>query len=279
MDLGAETGERGGQRRRRRVLLTALGVLLLVFLLLNGTVMALRWGGAPASPLFARVVTFAEGALPARAEVRVVRPAWLRGLANRLAGPPRVGLQVGHLHAADQPDELAGLRFSTGAHAAGLNEVEVNLAVAEALADRLRARGLLVDLLPATVPPGYRADLFLSIHADSSPDPTRSGYKSAHYRPARNAREALLKVAVDRAYLSATGLPDDDRNVSGNMLEYYAFNVRRFHHAVARSTPALIVELGYLSHHRDRALLQRPDELAAALERGVMTYLRDIGRL
>lgn len=212
-------------------------------------------------------------------EVSHYRFAWLRSLANRAKGEVRVGLQVGHLDAAAAPDELEGLRQSTGGSGAGLDEVDVNLAVVTALASRLEATGILVDVLGATVPPGYRADLLLSIHADASDDPGRRGYKSAHFRPARNPREALLKVAVDRAYFAATRLPDDDGNVSGNMLFYYAFNDRRFEHSAHRSTPALLVELGYLTNESDRRWLERPGALAEALANGVMAYLREIRRL
>lgn len=206
-------------------------------------------------------------------------PRSLSQAVNRLRGPVRVGLQVGHLDAADQPEELATLRPSTGAHAGGVNEVDVNAAIVDALATRLSAHGILVDVLPATVPPRYRADLVLAVHADASIDAGRNGYKSAHFTPERNGREALLKLEVDRAVLLATGLEDDDRNVSGNMLEYYAFNERRFRHAVARRTPALLVEMGYLSNPEDLDLLLEPDRVAAVLERGLLRYLHDVGRL
>lgn len=239
--------------------------------------LAARWTSPKLAMGAGSVLTLLERVVASN-EVRVLRPAPLRALANRLAGPVRVGLQVGHLDAAAQPDELANLRFNTGGHANGIDEVDVNLAVAEALHRRLLAHGFEVDLLPATVPPGYAADLVLSIHADSSLDPHRSGYKSAHFMPARNPREAVLKVAVDRAMFRATGLPDDDRNVSGNMLYYYAFNSGRFRHAVSPRTPALLVELGYLSNATDLRLLRQPDLLAEALEEGVLRYLSDIYR-
>src|SRR5690606_10813954 len=106
----------------------------------------------------------------------------------------------------------------------------------------------------------------------------RNGYKSAHYRPLRNPHEPLLKLLVDRALL-ATGLADDDRNVSGNMLNYYAFNQRHYRHAAARTTPALLVELGYLSNDRDQLLAAEPGLPAAALGRGVLAYLAASGRI
>lgn len=265
------------RRARRRVLGAALLVALTALVLLNTVGLAARWA-SPKLSLGAGGVLSAVERLVAGNEVRVLRPSFVRTLANRLAGPVRVGLQVGHLDAALQPDELADLRYSTGAHASGFDEVDVNLAVVEALAARLAGRGIEVDVLPATIPAGYSADLVLAVHADSSLDPQRSGYKSAHFLPARNPREALLKVAIDRAMFQATRMADDDRNVSGNMLHYYAFNSARFRHSVAARTPALLVELGYLSNASDLKLLTQPDLLAAALEYGVLGYLSDIYR-
>ena len=268
----------GARPRRRRLLALTLAAATTFLVLLSTVGLAARWA-SPKLALGAGGVLSAIEGLVAGNEVRILRPAPLRALANHLAGPVRVGLQVGHLDAGSQPEELADLRYSTGAHANGLDEVDVNLAVVEALANRLQRRGFEVDVLPATIPPGYSADLVLSVHADSSLDPDRNGYKSAHLLPARNPREAILKVAVDRAVMRATGMRDDDRNVSGNMLYYYAFNARHYRHAVAPRTPALLVELGYLSNPADLRLLRQPDRLAAALEAGVLRYLRDIARL
>lgn len=204
-----------------------------------------------------------------------------QGLAKRMAGwvqgPVRVGVQIGHLNAASHPDELKALRASTGGYAAGLFEVDVNEAVGLALARELDAAGVTVELLPAVVPPRYRADAFISLHADSSNDPGRRGYKSAVFLETRNPRDQLLKGHVDRAYLEGSGLPSDDLNVSGDMLQYYAFNPR-FRHSLDRRTPALIVELGYLSHESDRELLERPDELASLLAQGLRSFLAERGR-
>ncbi|HRQ10263.1 MAG TPA: N-acetylmuramoyl-L-alanine amidase [Trueperaceae bacterium] len=277
-----EVAAERGRRRRRRLLGRGFLVALVVLLGLNvraavdgtgGGVVGAVGGGLSAG--WHRL----ERALPRSHYVRVYRAGPIRWLANRLRGPVRIGLQVGHLAAGSQPAELANLRYSTGAHFEGLDEVDVNAAVVEALAARLRARGAEVDVLPATIPPGYRADLVLSVHADANSDASRNGYKSAHFWPARNAGEALLKLSVDRAVFALTGLRDDDANVSGNMFEYYAFDDRRFRHAVAPRTPALLVELGYLSNPGDRRLLTAPDSLAAALEAGALAYLRTVGRV
>lgn len=269
----------GRRRRRRKALLLTLLTLLALLLGLNGalalrdaltvggTVTRLRPSGSPGV-----LGLFSD-------EVRVLRFSLLRRAANAIKGPVRIGLQVGHLGAADQPDELAALRASTGAHWDGVDEVTVNLAVVEALAERLTALGFEVDVLNATVPPGYRSDALISVHADANLDSARRGYKSAHTRPARNALEPLLKLSIDRSIFLATDLPDDDRNVSGNMLQYYAFNYRRFSHSAAARTPALLVELGYLSNEQDMELLGEPTLFAGAIARGIVTFLEEIGRL
>lgn len=199
-------------------------------------------------------------------------------LRNNLLGPPVVALQVGHLDAHLHPEELAKLRASTGGFGGGHFEVDVNESVAGALAARLRERGISALLLPATIPPNLRADLVVSLHADSSPAAHRRGYKSAVFRPRRNRWDARLKELVDDAYLSGSSLPDDDRNVTGDMLEYYAFNPK-YRHSLARGTPAVIVEMGYLSHPLDLKLLERPELVAALLEEGIVAFLEERGRL
>ncbi len=58
------------------------------------------------------------------------------------------------------------------------------------------------------------------------------------------------------------------------MRGYYAFNYRRYAHTVARTTPAVIVEMGFLTNPDDRALLtEQPDLIAAGLANGIIRYL------
>lgn len=254
--MQASRAPRSGSVTRRILLLALLLVAGAVLLALNHP---------------ARAETLAEST----AQAAVNR---FQRIRNLMLGPPRIGLQVGHLDAAAQPEELARLRASTGGLGGGLREVDVNRAIAAALAERLERRAFGVDILAATVPPSYRADLVVAIHADSSLETERRGYKSAVFRPPRNRWDERLKSALDRAYLGGSPLPDDDANVTGDMLEYYAFN-RRFRHSVASRTPAAIVELGYLSHPLDRELLRRPDRVAALLEEGIVAFLVERGRL
>ncbi len=208
-------------------------------------------------------------------DAQVSQVARVRGW---LLGPPRVGLQVGHWLAERHPEETAALRISTGGYARGVEEIDINMAVVTELTRRLSQAGVHVDILPAVVPPDYRADVFLSIHADSSENPERRGYKSAHRQPERNDREPLLLRAIDRAYLEASGLPHDLANISAGMNDYYAFASHRLRHATAPQTPSVIVELGYLSHPDDLAWMQDTAQTAAALERAVLAYLTALER-
>ncbi len=185
-----------------------------------------------------------------------------------------MGIQIGHLEVSNHPDELESLRYNTGGVSGERSELEVNESVAYMLKDMLEAEGLVVDLLPATVPRRYRADLFISLHSDSSTDLERRGYKSAYYKHLRNKQDPILKTHIDEAYFYFSGLSDDDANVSGSMLEYYAFNHRRFRHSIARKTPAIIVEMGYISSDHDWMFLKDPVNPAYALKMGILSYLR-----
>ncbi|HZG66646.1 MAG TPA: hypothetical protein VEZ12_07870, partial [Herpetosiphonaceae bacterium] len=86
--------------------------------------------------------------------------------AARADTPPLIALQAGHWRAEEQPEDFAWLRTSTGATAGGVREVDLNVDVAHRAAEYLRSWGNEAFVLPATVPPGYRADVFVSIHAD-----------------------------------------------------------------------------------------------------------------
>ena len=199
-------------------------------------------------------------------------------ITERLDGKIRIAIQIGHLDVSNHPDELESLRYNTGGGSGDRSELEVNESVAYILRDMLESEGFLVDILPATVPRKYRANLFISLHADSSPDPDRRGYKSAYYKYLRNNQDPILKTHIDKSYFYFSGLPDDDANVSGSMLEYYAFNHQRFKHALAKRTPAILVEMGYISSEADWEFLKDPVNPAYALKMGILAYLEEVGK-
>lgn len=223
------------------------------------------------------VLLFAAGLLvaglwPAQAQAAPV-PGWTR--------TPVVGLQVGHWQAQLLPAELAELRGNTGADRDGYKELDANYAVTQAAASALRAAGAHVDVLPAAVPPGYRADAFLAIHADqNSTDEPWRGYKVAASTLSRDRADSqVMADDVADAYASATGLPLDNHtdSVTPDMRQYYAFNWRSFLHAVGAQTPAAIIELGFITDPSDRELLFDHAEVAGSgVANGVLRYLQAV---
>lgn len=193
---------------------------------------------------------------------------------KRPEGPLRVGLQVGHWKNRDLPDELGRLRErGGGSRGGGKAEWEVNLAIAEAVSPLLEADGVVVDILPATVPPGYWADAFIAIHADGNSNPDVSGFKAASPRRDRTGQAARLANMLEAEYGAATGFRLDP-NVTRNMRGYYAFNWRRYGHAIHPMTPGAIIETGFLTSPSDRRLLiGNPQLPARAIANGIIRFL------
>jgi hypothetical protein len=193
---------------------------------------------------------------------------------GRVPPPKRVALQVGHLRIDELPDDQARLRGQSGGSGGGFREVDVNLAVAERTAALLMARGIAVDILPAAVPRGYVADVFVAIHCDANVDIGANGFKLARYRSsALPSHDDTLIAALRARYAAATGLPWDE-NITRGMSGYYAYNQRRYQSVISPSTPAAIIELGFLTNPGDRALLiGGQDLIAAAVAEGILDYL------
>ena len=193
-------------------------------------------------------------------------------------GPRRVAIQAGHWKSDEVPDELRRLIPQTGAAWEGISEVEINLDVAKRVGVILNSKGIAVDILPTTIPVGYVADAFVALHADSDGVGENSGFKMAHGSRRGPHEDALLNDIKD-AYGAASGLEYDARHITSNMRGYFAFNWSRYQHAVSAFTPAVILELGYVSNDDDRALmLDHPDTLAAAIAAGVMKFLNETPR-
>ncbi|HEX2172766.1 MAG TPA: hypothetical protein VHL09_10020 [Dehalococcoidia bacterium] len=73
----------------------------------------------------------------------------------------------------------------------------------------------------------------------------------------------------------ATDLRDDTAHVSRNMTGYYAFNNRRYDHAIAPTTPAVILEMGFMTNASDlRFLLGARDQVAEGIAEGTLLFLR-----
>jgi N-acetylmuramoyl-L-alanine amidase len=188
-------------------------------------------------------------------------------------GPRRVGLQAGHWLTDEVPPELG--RLQGGSAGGGKQEWEVNLDIAQRAAALLQGAGVQVDVLPATVPPGYRANAFIALHADGDPAGAANGFKVA--RPGFSSLPDVddrLVDTLDQVYAADTELPRDDEHISLRMRYYYAFNSRRYCHAVAPGVPQAIIEMGYLTSPIDRRLLiGDPDRLARGLADSIQAFL------
>lgn len=226
---------------------------------------------------------------------------------QRPNGPPRVGLQVGHWKTQELPDELQRIRErGGGTNGGGKTEWEVNLVIVEKVASLLRSQGITVDIIPATVPKNYWADAFIAIHADGNTDPRVSGFKVAsaytsfpmfhsgewrqqegqesffrqwtsrlHGSYSQGDEANKLAELLEKEYQQSTDL-DIDRNVSHNMRGYYAFNWRRYKHAVHPMTAAVILEAGFLTSPNDRdILINNPDKAATGIANAVRQFLKE----
>lgn len=202
----------------------------------------------------------------------LAQPVQSPQLPEALTGPWVVAIQPGHWKIEELPDELYRLRGSTGTAWGRVREVDINRTVAEALVELVRGQGWTPVLVPATVPPGLRADVFLSIHADGSADTTRTGWKLAP--PWRSSLAGLaLAQALSNSFQSQSDLKHDEDGITINMRGYFGFSHRRFVHAVSPHTPSVLVELGFVTNERDRRLLTaEPRRFARLLLRGLESY-------
>lgn len=241
------------------LLLLAIGVLALSLKSQNKTPQV---SGAPPYGI-------AESEIPPLDPWEELKKNW-----KRPDEPLKVGLQVGHLDNDQVPEELKKLIGNTGAAAGGYNEVDVNLVIAEKVAELLRAQGVIVDILPATVPPDYWADAFIAIHADGSTDSRASGFKIAAPWRDLTGKSSKLVTLLEEAYQETTKLSKDD-NISRNMRGYYAFSWWRYEHSIHPMTTGVIVETGFLTNRSDRKLIaETPSIPAEALATGIINYLK-----
>lgn len=202
--------------------------------------------------------------------------AWIRNW-KRPDEPTRVGLQVGHWKNDELPEELDRLIGNTGASGGGKTEIEVNMAIAQETRKILEEKGIVVDILPATIPKSYWADAFVAIHADGNKSPVPSGFKATNpRRDFSDKGEKLLKF-IEESYGTTTKM-EKDPNISRNMRGYYAFAWWRYAHAVHPRTPSVILETGFLTSPKDRKIIVNNPKLSAnGLAEGIIQYLKSEG--
>lgn len=212
------------------------------------------------------------GAIVQSNGVRIPKPAMPTGAR-------RIGIQVGHWKTDEVPAELGTrITFQTGTSWAGIDEVDVNMDIAQRIKAQLTARGYIVDIIPTTVPPGYLADVFLALHADGDETGEKSGFKIAHGSRRGPYEDRLVRLLRDE-YAEVTGLEWDADGISRNMLGYFAFNWGRYQHAAAAHTPAAILEMGFLSNRHDRDMMvNEADGVATAIVNGIQRFLDEVPR-
>jgi N-acetylmuramoyl-L-alanine amidase len=171
-----------------------------------------------------------------------------------------------------------------GATGAGTRvpEYEVVLQISMNLKKRLEARGVKVVMTRTTndvnlsnserakIANKAKADLFVRIHADGSPDGSVSGLSTLY--PGKNAWTEPISASskraatkVHRAVIATTGAVD--RGVKSRT-DLSGFNWSK--------VPAVLVETGFLSNRTEDKLLVSPhyqDKLAEGIANGVMGYL------
>lgn len=151
----------------------------------------------------------------------------------------------------------------------GLEEVSINLDVASRVVAMLQNRGYDAELLPefAGKLNGYRADAFVSIHADSCEVPGVSGFKVARVAASAIPEEDDRLVAcLIEEYGQATDLLFHIDSITFDMTDYHAFK------EIHAKTPAAIIELGFMD--ADRALLtDQSSEVAEAVVQGIVCFL------
>lgn len=184
---------------------------------------------------------------------------WLSGIGGRLGGEdPYVALVAGHWQSdsgAVCPD--------------GLQEAEVNLAVARGVAALLRAEGYHVEVLPEYSPKlvSLRAMAFVSIHSDSCLGGL-SGFKVAHYADADPlGPAALLAASLSRAYAEATGLDPHPDTITDDMRLYHGLR------KIGPDTPGVIIECGFLGGDR-QLLTEHRDLVAQGIADGIAAFLQ-----
>ncbi|GAB4578307.1 MAG: hypothetical protein Fur0022_10420 [Anaerolineales bacterium] len=155
----------------------------------------------------------------------------------------------------------------------GLQEVQVNLIVANLVRDRLIAEGFAVDLLEEFDDrlQGYRALALVSIHADSCNyiNDQATGYKVAAALASPSPEKAgRLTACIRDRYFKATGMSYHSGSITADMTSYHAFD------EIDPETPAAIIEIGFLNLDR-QILTQYPESIADGIAQGILCYIRN----
>ena len=153
----------------------------------------------------------------------------------------------------------------------GLQEVDINLAVAQRVVYTLRALGYPTDLLEEFDPrlEDYYAQALVSIHADSCLYPEASGFKVARVEDSTvpELEDRLVECLVAR-YQARTELDFHEGSITLDMTRYHTF------YEIDPRTPGAIIEVGFMLADRD-LLLDRQDLVADGIVEGILCFVRE----
>jgi N-acetylmuramoyl-L-alanine amidase len=158
----------------------------------------------------------------------------------------------------------------------------LTLAIAKKLAQEMSAAGakvimtrtedVFIELTErARIANAAKADLFISVHINSSAKVSMSGTITFYSGP--NAIKELLARCIQTEIAAVSGLPG-----IGTWSDKRIYATKGF--SVLRNTtmPGVLVEMGFINHPRDRARMVMPEfhsAVAKAIVRGVRKFLGD----
>ncbi len=195
---------------------------------------------------------------------------------KRPDGPIKIGLQAGHWKTSEMPEEQRKLRENGGGTTGlGKAEWEIALEIAYKSKEILEEKGYVVDILPSTVPVDYWADAFVSIHADGNLNPLVRGFKVASNARDITGKADKLSAKLNESYKTTTQFPIDS-NITVNMTRYYAFNSRRYDHAIHPMTPGVLIETGFASNPIEASILiNNPEIPAEGIAQGIINFIEN----
>jgi len=245
----------------QRVLIAAMVVVVLAIVTLG--VRAIWTWSRQERPDVVPLVTLEPGAAPT-----VMPPITPSGgdtpqLAPTSTGqepicPTKIGIVAGHW----QSDSGAVCND-------GLQEVEINLAVAERVVSLLQRSGYDAEILAEFSPKltGYQGIAVVSIHADSCNVPEATGFKVARVSASSvpELEDQLVACLIER-YSKATGLQFHQNSITYDMTEYHMF------YEIAPETPAAIIEIGFMAADR-HLLTKKQDRVARGIVNGIKCFV------
>jgi N-acetylmuramoyl-L-alanine amidase len=178
----------------------------------------------------------------------------------------------------------------------GLREVDVNWAVAQALAARLKAQGVTVVLTKtrvgeyvtnrrrAEIANAAKAALFIRLHCDTGAGrgyalyyPDRQGQVAGHYGPPAALRAASKRAAeAIRAGMAKAPCALRDNGVKGESATFVGRRQGALTGSIFSKVPAVTVEMAFLSNRADAANIGSRvgrDAMAQSLASGIARYL------